>query len=1396
MNYRSTFASQDPINPDLVNILENAGLYPMLSSGFASMLVSDKEREILDLVPGYGASPLGHGLNKVAETVAQALQQNVPNLVQPVFPQVTRMLASRLKHLAPMEVDRVHFASTGSESIEIALNSARLATDKLRFVSARNSYHGKSVGGLSVTDTEEENQFAQLAGTVFVPFGDASAIEHALEEDGESIAAVILEPIQGFGGIHLPPPGYFEKVRALCDTHGVLLIFDEVLTGVGRTGHLFATEWTGVKPDIMVIGKAFGGGVMPISACLFGPNARTGSLHFQHMSSHAGGLYAAAAANAMLDEVLADGQAMIKHINRLGREIEDIHNRLARRFPDLIKDVRGMGLLHGIEFKKSAKIKSGGHGAVLELARAMDQLPQLVAGNLLANGVRVATAANAKNTLMILPSYTLNISQLQVYEEALGNCLEAVSRRDTPWVVQHLSGVRDFHQVTPTGGEEADVEPVGEIGDDEGRFAFILHWLQADDIQMLDPSLRALPRQAREDLAEKLGELGKPSVLSNVRVRGKDGSTAVGDFIAIPCSAAQLMAMDAKKAAERVQEAVDLGVERGAKVVGLGGYTSIVTRAGTTLDATGAALTTGNGFTIEAALMAADHGCSILGKDQKKITAAIVGAAGSIGSGLIQILAGRVKRLYLFVNPATLPAKSFGRLRRSLTVALKAYHAKELLAKPGTILDRSGPLFEKFETVEDLAEALLRDPDFFVISDDCKADLKHAEIVYSATNSTDKLITPEDLRPQSMVCDLSRPGNISHRCREERDDVLLFDGGVISFPQTPELGLGYDMPKGVSFACVAETVMLALKKHYKDTSVGASPSHSEIAMLRKFAEETGFTLADLRAFDRPLGQVEWDKLLPTDTHEPDENELARVSVPEKPGSLTVESSIDFYETLITRRVEGMEKGDPSLVEIDGSVFTWTDLDHAARVMAKEYVDLGVEENSRVVVAGTGNFAQFAAIAGLWLVGAVPVALDADLPKPRIQNALELVDPILAIVTEEAAQKFTGTVPVEFFKSSTELLLGPRNNISSKTRLAGSEALVVFTSGSTGVPKAVSHTFADFINMAENYGQEYVEFTMRDRVIVTSKLCYSFGFSVSFTALLHGSTLLLAKNKFDSENLLDQIEQQDATILFTFPTIYNILLKKRMRSLESLRLCVAAGEAKSHFIDDRWEKVSGVPIHNGFGTTEAFSFVFATPKTEPGGHNLGSVVPGFDVEIRRPNRTIAKIGEAGIAWVRGNTLACEYINAEEKTKAAFQDGWYCTNDIIRMDANKRFHYLGRASDIVKVGGIWMSPNETQNLISADSRIKECAVVLYENPAPLVRPFAFVVPLETENPSPELAEELKKIVGTKLGKTQVPYKIFFIDELPRTGNGKVQRKALTDMVEGQILNAQKEIGALAT
>ncbi|MFV0474650.1 MAG: aminotransferase class III-fold pyridoxal phosphate-dependent enzyme [Pikeienuella sp.] len=1374
----------DPINDRLSRKLRATGLYADIVGATGSILTNETGRSVLDMASGHGAQPLGHGPTPVTRVVAGVMDAPVANLAQPWFCGAAQSLARRLMALAPMAAEQVNLATTGAEAVEIALNSARLVTGRLRFIAAVGGAHGKSIGALSVTHTRADNDFAELAGTIFVPFGDVQAMARALEAEGDNIAGVILEPVQCEGGVHVAPKGYFEAVRALCDTHGALLIHDEQMSGLGRTGHVFATEWAGGNPDIIILGEALGGGVTPISACLLGPRAVSDSLDFQQLSLFAGNAYAATAAHAFLDVLLENDGELMRQVRQRGDRLTSIHRRLQARFPDLIRETRGCGLMHGIEIVPCSEVIAGGEGAFLQLAHAGEQYPFLMMGHMLSGGVRVTPAANTVNVLRVLPSLTVTDEECDTYGAALETCLEALQAQDTIRATKHVTGAAMQGRVKTTV-EFTGAEPVGEIGPDEGRFGFIVHQLEIDDLQNLDPVLRQVTREQRRLLTEMLGQFDEPLLLSRARITGSDGSTAVGDFILLPRSAQQLLNMPGDEAVALVQKAVMLAVRRGARIVGLGGYTSVVTRGGQRIDPLGAALTTGNGFTIGAALMAVDYACTVLGHDQTQSTAAIIGAAGSIGNGLVQMISARARRLYLFLNPATPMEKSVRRLQRSVTSAIEAAQAGELDVMPGSLLSRALPMLEQGGTPAQLAARLLEDSGFFVLSTSCARDLHNANVVYSATSSTDRLINPEDLRAKSVVCDLSRPGNISFRCREERDDVLLMDGGVISYPGRPELALGIPMPRGVAFACIAETVMLALRKHYQNTSVGASPSPKEITMLRGIAAETGFTLADLRAFDKPIGRVDWSGLIDEATRiapaEMGQGELSRSSLPADPRSISGEMMIDFYERLIGARALGAESGDPALIALDGAVYSWAQLHRASGNMARYLSELGVGRGTRVLLAAGDNFEHMVCLVGLWRIGAAPVVLDVDLPGEILAEMIQSTRPALCLHAPDAGASLSALLPMHPMPEVGALLRDGGAAPPSVRLEAASEAFVIFTSGSTGAPKGVSHSLRDLVNMAENYGRRIIGFSPQDNVLVTSKLCYSYGMSVSITALYNGATLLLGAGRFDPEAILDQIVSQRATVMFSVPTIYSILLKQPEREISSLRLCIASGEPSSVFVGDAWERLTGVAIQDGLGTTEIMSFVCATPAGERGGQSIGKVTPGFEIELRNAQGQVTRLGEAGVAWVRGNTQATGYVANARAEAEAFRDGWYCTNDLMRMDDEGYLYFLSRASDTIKVGGVWMSPTETEQFLSRHPLVAECAVVLHEHPEPLVRPYAFVVPAAGAPATPETEARIRADLAARHARSQIPHKIFFMKQLPRSGNGKVQRFVLASKVQ---------------
>ena len=221
--------------------------------------------QYLDFLCGYAALSLGHNHPRVCEAVDKV--KALPNLVEGLS-----LLAGALAHnlvvLAPGELQRVYFANSGAEVVDAAIKLARAATDRVKLVACRKGFHGRTIGALSVMDRREYTDPFKplLADVTIVPFGDSGALEAALRR--RDVAGFVVEPIQGEAGIIIPPEGYLKAARDLCTHYGTLLIADEVQTGLGRTGMMFAVEHENVVPDVLLLGKALGGGVMPLSALL------------------------------------------------------------------------------------------------------------------------------------------------------------------------------------------------------------------------------------------------------------------------------------------------------------------------------------------------------------------------------------------------------------------------------------------------------------------------------------------------------------------------------------------------------------------------------------------------------------------------------------------------------------------------------------------------------------------------------------------------------------------------------------------------------------------------------------------------------------------------------------------------------------------------------------------------------------------------------------------------------------------------------------------------------------------------------------------------------------------------------------------------------------------------
>lgn len=336
------------VNAGLASLFKFMGFEAVEWRAEGSRIWDTEGREYLDLLAGFGTLALGHRPPAVVQVVKEQLDR-MPLASRVLFDQPVADLAAELAGNLPGDISKSFFCHSGAEAVEGALKLARLYTGKSGIVATEGGFHGKTLGALSVSGRSSyRKRFTPLIGDVIhVPFGDAGAAAGAFYE---GTAAVIVEPIQGEGGVIVPPDGYLAALRDLCDQRGALLILDEVQTGFGRTGTMFACEREGVVPDIICLAKALGGGVMPLGA--FASTAEIWSVMEEnpllHSSTLGGNPLACAAGLAAVRAIRE--MDLPSRAARLGegalarlREIQDEH-------PAIVSEVRGRGLLIGVEF--------------------------------------------------------------------------------------------------------------------------------------------------------------------------------------------------------------------------------------------------------------------------------------------------------------------------------------------------------------------------------------------------------------------------------------------------------------------------------------------------------------------------------------------------------------------------------------------------------------------------------------------------------------------------------------------------------------------------------------------------------------------------------------------------------------------------------------------------------------------------------------------------------------------------------------------------------------------------------------------------------------------------------------------------------------------------------------
>jgi benzoate-CoA ligase family protein len=454
--------------------------------------------------------------------------------------------------------------------------------------------------------------------------------------------------------------------------------------------------------------------------------------------------------------------------------------------------------------------------------------------------------------------------------------------------------------------------------------------------------------------------------------------------------------------------------------------------------------------------------------------------------------------------------------------------------------------------------------------------------------------------------------------------------------------------------------------------------------------------------------------------------------------------------------------------------------------------LGVEQEHRVLCLLLDSPAFLATFWGAIKIGAVPIPTNTMM---RAQDYLYFLndsrarvavisEPLLAEAGSVLSQaRYLKHVVVVGKPGAGQIgfdgwLAKASSSIEAEDTSRDDACFWLYSSGSTGFPKGAVHLQRDMVVCSDTYALQVLGITPKDRTFSAAKLFFAYGLGNNmYFPMRVGAQAVLFPHRPTPEAMFEVIHRHHPTIFFGVPTLYAAMLQvkeaEKRYDLSSVRQCVSAGEALPEEIFKRWRERFGVEIIDGIGTTEILHIFLSNRPGQSRPGSTGLVVPGYEARIVDDEGQPVAAGEIGNLRVKGDSIMSHYWNQPEKTKAALFGEWIQTGDKYYQDKDGYFWYCGRADDMLKVGGIWVSPVEVENTLVGHSAVLEVAVVGHEDTDRLVKPKAFVVLKDGQAAAPALEEELKGFVKDKLAPYKYPRWIEFVPALPKTATGKIQR-----------------------
>jgi benzoate-CoA ligase family protein len=481
------------------------------------------------------------------------------------------------------------------------------------------------------------------------------------------------------------------------------------------------------------------------------------------------------------------------------------------------------------------------------------------------------------------------------------------------------------------------------------------------------------------------------------------------------------------------------------------------------------------------------------------------------------------------------------------------------------------------------------------------------------------------------------------------------------------------------------------------------------------------------------------------------------------------------------------RGDRTALLGDDAAVSYAELQALANRFGNLLRQEGIRPEERVVIALPDGPGFVGALFGVLKIGGVVVMVNPHLRPDAIRGFYEYTRATAALVDASTADAFReaargarhaprvllpGDADLEHRLDRCDLALDPFPTHRDDP------AIWLFSGGTSGRPKAVVQTHASFANTTELYGKRTLGLTERDITISVPKLFFGYALGSNlFFPLSVGAAAVLFPDRCTPEALFERIERHRPTVLVNVPTMVQQMVAHPDapgRDLSSLRFATSAGEALPVELYHRWKDTFGVELLDGLGTAEMWH-IFLTNRpgdVRPG--TLGRAVAGFDVRVRDDAGRDVAPGEAGTLWVRGDSRAIAYWQNMDATRRAFRGEWYVSEDMLSRDEDGYFTYRGRADDMLKVAGKWLSPGEVENCMLQHPAVREVAVVGVVEDDGLTRPHAYVVAGDAAGEG--LDAELLTFVAERLESYKAPRSIVFLEALPRTHLGKVDRGRL--------------------